>query len=209
MAMPAIDRPQRTARSEASRKQLAAAAIDVFGTYGYAKATIQEIVTRAHVSKPLFYRHFRNKEEIFGWAVDRVFSDWREALERAAEGEPDSALAALRAVFMEQLDYARARPFLNRLLSRDSQWILSTRTEVWDEACDALRKLIEQLLDRGVAEGEVRTDLPVDHLADLLTEIHLAYANRQILTGRLVDARLAENVAACMISGVESRSGER
>jgi AcrR family transcriptional regulator len=179
-----------------------AAAIEVFGAFGFTKATIQEIATTAHVSKPLFYRNFRNKQDVFETVVDRVFTEWRQALIDQVSHNEGGTPDALRVLFLGSLEYARARPLLNRLLTRDSQLLLSTQSDVWDRACDALRRLIEGILRDGIEAGEVRSDVPVEHMADLLTEISFAFTNRQLLTGIAVEIDRAESIAACMLGGV-------
>lgn len=203
---PIADRSKRPpgsgSQESAARRRILAAAIQVFGTHGFAKSTIQEIAAAAHVSKPLFYRQFRDKHDVFEAVIERVFADWHEAMtERVARTE-ETTVAALRALFVESLEYAQARPLLNRLLTRDSQLLLSTQSGVWDRACRALRDLMEQILRRGVAAGEVRTDVPIEPMADLLTEISFVYTNRQLHTGMAIGRPLAENVLLCLTAAV-------
>ena len=194
-----------TFESTAGRERVVAAAIEVFGTYGFRKATIQEIVTAARVSKPLFYRNFKNKEDVFEVVVDRVFTKWREAMvERLAYTEGGSQ-EALRVLFVAALEYGRNQPLLQRMLTRDSQLLLSTHGDAWGRALAALRELIGSVLRAGVESGEIRTDLPLEHMADLLSEVHLSFANRQILTGDPVSADAAEALATCMVEGVLPR----
>ena len=199
------DAVSRGAAENPATERIVAAAIQVFGTYGFAKTTIQEIAVAAHVSKPLLYRHFRNKQHIFEVVVDRVFTDWRQALIEEVANTRGSTADALRGLFLRALEYGRSRPLLNRLLTRDSQLWLSTQSDVWDLACAALRELIENILRRGVEAGDVRSDLRVEHMADLLTEIHFAFANRQILTGIAIEPEHAAALADCMLGGVMQR----
>ena len=202
MASPVSSPEAAPPRDNPARDRIVAAAIDVFGAFGFAKATIQEIAAAAHVSKPLFYRHFRNKQDVFEAVVERVFTDWREALEERVAACSGDTCEALRELFVGMLEYGRARPFLNRLLTRDSQLLLSTQSEVWDRACRALQDLVERLLRAGVERGEVRADVPVEHMADLLTELQFAYANRQILTGAAIAPEIVDALAASMLGGV-------
>jgi len=197
------------ARESPAYERIVAAAIEVFGTFGFVKATIQEIAAAAHVSKPLFYRNFDNKQHVFEVVVDRVFTQWRQALvDAVARTEGDTA-QTLRVLFLSLLEYGRARPLLNRLLTRDSQLLLSTQSDVWDRACRALQQLIEQILTRGIEAGDVRSDLPVEAMADLLTEINFAYAKRQLATGIAIETDHAEALAACMLDGVTRRPHPR
>ena len=72
------------------------AATEVFGHFGFAKATIQDIVAAAQVSKPLFYRRYANKQAIFERVVEQVLSDWREAIVDVVAETPGGAEAARR-----------------------------------------------------------------------------------------------------------------
>jgi AcrR family transcriptional regulator len=193
-------------RESAARARIVAAAIEVFGTYGFSKSTVQEIAAAAHVSKPLFYRHFKNKQDVFEVVIERVFTDWHEAMTLEVAREGGTTSEALRVLFVGALEYAQARPLLNHLLTRDSQLLLSTGSDVWDRACAALTRLVEEILRRGVEAGEVRIDVSVEHMADLLTEINFVYTNRQLHTGMAIGLELAEDVARCMSAAVMARS---
>ena len=196
-------------RESAARARIVAAAIEVFGTYGFSKSTVQEIAAAAHVSKPLFYRHFKNKQDVFEVVIERVFTDWHEAMVDRVAREGGTTAEALRVLFVGAIEYAQARPLLNHLLTRDSQLLLATASDVWDRACGALKGLFEEILRRGVEAGEVRVDVPVEHMADLLMEINFVYTNRQLHTGMAIGRELAEDVARCMSAAVSARSGSR
>jgi len=188
-----------------ARERIVAAGIQVFGRFGFAKATVQEIAAAAHVSKPLFYRQFKNKQHVFEVVVERVFSEWHEAMiDRVARTEGGTA-EVLSALFVGTLEYGREHPLLKRLLTRDSQLLLSTQSDMWDRACSALRGLIEQILREGREAGEVRSEIPIEHMADLLTEINFTYTNRQLHSGVAVGDELAESIAGCMLGGVLAR----
>lgn len=60
----AVGRPARLPRS-ARRKQLLAAAQDVFVAQGYHAAAMDDIAERAGVSKPVLYQHFPSKLELY------------------------------------------------------------------------------------------------------------------------------------------------
>src|SRR2546421_12237852 len=62
--MQATGRPVRLPRS-ARRKQLLAAAQEVFVAQGYHAAAMDDIAERAGVSKPVLYQHFPSKLELY------------------------------------------------------------------------------------------------------------------------------------------------
>ena len=202
---PAAPVAASTARPDGdARRRILAAATRVFGTYGFSKSTVQEIASAAHVSKPLFYRQFANKQDVFEAVIEQVFADWHEAMTERVARTTGGTEASLRALFVGAIEYAQARPLLSQMLTRDSQLLLSTQSDVWDRACDALRALIAQLLRRGVEAGEVRSDIRVEHMADLLTEINFVYTNRQLHTGLAIGSDLAEDVSRCLFGAVAS-----
>lgn len=69
-------RPQPAVQRLKVRRQLAAAAMELFATKGYAATTVDEIAATAGVARRTFFRHFRSKEEA-------IFPDHDDTLERA------------------------------------------------------------------------------------------------------------------------------
>jgi AcrR family transcriptional regulator len=63
-------RPTRLPRS-ARRKQLLAAAQEVFVAHGYHSAAMDDIAERAGVSKPVLYQHFPGKLELYLALLDK------------------------------------------------------------------------------------------------------------------------------------------
>ncbi|MBA2946662.1 TetR family transcriptional regulator [Streptomyces sp. PSKA28] len=78
----APDAPESAAGSRAAaqrlkmRRELAAAAMELFSTKGYEATTVDEIAARAGVARRTFFRHFRSKEEA-------IFPDHDDTLVRA------------------------------------------------------------------------------------------------------------------------------
>ncbi len=181
----------------------------MFGSLGFTKATVQDIVAAAQVSKPLFYRHFSNKQHVFEVVTDQLLKEWHEALIDEVSRARGGAAEELRILQTASLEYGCARPLFHRLLTRDTQLLLSTQSDVIARASDALRRLTEAILRRGVESGEVRPDLCVEHMADFLTEIHLAYTDRVVVTGAPIASGLARAIPECMLRGVLSTEGVR
>ncbi len=194
--------PARQSRTNAGYERIMAAGLEVFGSLGFTQATILEITTVAQVSKPLFYRNFSNKQQVFEAVVDRVFTHWHQAVIDKIAQIDSGAEEELRASLLESLEYGRTRPLFKRLLSRDSQLLLAIKSNVLDQSRNAFNKLIEDILLRGIDAGEVRSDINVEHMADLIIEIQFAYANRQLHSGVAVNNKLVESVLSCMLNGI-------
>ena len=95
-------RPTRLPRS-ARRKQLLAAAQDVFVAQGYHAAAMDDIAERAGVSKPVLYQHFPGKLELYvallDQSCDTIISSCGKALE-STEDNKQRVAATIHAFYV-------------------------------------------------------------------------------------------------------------
>jgi AcrR family transcriptional regulator len=66
-----VDAPHRVRDPELTLERLIDAALTLFGEAGYERATIDRIVAGAGYSKGAFYAHFKSKEELFLFILER------------------------------------------------------------------------------------------------------------------------------------------
>src|SRR5262249_60265560 len=85
----ATSRPVRLPRS-ARRKQLLAAAQEVFVAQGYHAAAMDEIAERAGVSKPVLYQHFPGKLELYLALLDESVEALTATVRAALESTTDN-----------------------------------------------------------------------------------------------------------------------
>src|SRR6201986_5592527 len=84
-------RPTRLPRS-ARRKQLLAAAQEVFVAHGYHAAAMDDIAERAGVSKPVLYQHFPGKLELYLALLDTQAELLSKAVHDALAATDDNRL---------------------------------------------------------------------------------------------------------------------
>ena len=62
-----------------------------FGELGFQKANVDAIAASAGASKPLVYRYFRSKRQLFLAVVERVIGEWCDVIvaDRLAQPEDD------------------------------------------------------------------------------------------------------------------------
>ncbi|HEX3240542.1 MAG TPA: helix-turn-helix domain-containing protein [Solirubrobacterales bacterium] len=71
---------------ENQRSRILAAALEVFGTRGFAATSVQDLVREAHVSRGTLYAHFSGKEACFLGLLDEAVDYlWAQAASAAAE----------------------------------------------------------------------------------------------------------------------------
>jgi AcrR family transcriptional regulator len=73
-------------RTPSTRERIVEGATAVFARLGYEATRVEDILQQAGVSRPTFYRVFRNKEEVYAEITDAEIPRQRSARERVLEG---------------------------------------------------------------------------------------------------------------------------
>jgi len=100
------------------REQLIAISRRLFAERGFDGASIEEIASRAEVSKPVVYEHFGGKEGLYAVVVDREVRSLLSMMQRSLTGGQPRVL--LEQAAMALLDYIEETPDGFRILVRDS-----------------------------------------------------------------------------------------
>ena len=105
---------QRRRSPDAHRRRAVAAMAEAVGEHGYAGTTVEDILSRARMSRRTFYQLFRNRDECFLAAYDAVLDEVMERLAlahggngRRWTGQVEVALAALFEYLAAEPDLAR------------------------------------------------------------------------------------------------------
>ena len=70
-------------RDSARRRVILDAARECILKFGYAKSSLEDIAKQAAISRPLIYRKFKSKEEIYGAVLEDLFETQYRAAEHA------------------------------------------------------------------------------------------------------------------------------
>jgi AcrR family transcriptional regulator len=150
--------PRWQRRPEARPDEILDAAFSVFGESGFARAKIDDVARLAGVSKGTVYCYFDSKESLFREMVRaKVVASLAEAevFVRTFDGPAPALLAEL----IRRM-YGRVRREQMMQLARVVQGELPHFPELarfyFDEVILRARRLIEQVLERGIATGEFR-----------------------------------------------------
>lgn len=147
-------RPRRQqTRSLLTKQKLLDAALQAFAENGFKGTSTRDIAERAGVHHPLITYHFKNKEELWRAAADRVFAGFIRILEEAqaeAAAEPPRERMAL--LIRAYVHYAAAHPTLHKVLFQESShsnprldWLIETYMRpLFEVASSDLKKLQEQ-----------------------------------------------------------------
>ena len=144
--------PTNEERSEATRARLLDVARKCFGTKGYTRTSVEELVRRAGVTKGAFYHHFEDKKSIFLAVFDDAEARLMAACAAGARGDDawERALAGCHA-FLE----ACTDRELQQVILRDGPVVLGWETWRKIDSQYALGAL-EAGLAEAMAAGFVR-----------------------------------------------------
>lgn len=177
-----------TARGEATRRKLLAAAEIEIGEKGFHIASVSSITTRADVGQGTFYLYFHSKDEIFLTLVRDIGARLRKHMALAVIGAADRIIAERRGLeaFFE---FAHAHPGLYRIV-QESQFV--------DES--VFREYYERIAERyaeDIAAATARGELaPGDAVARAWTIMGIGHFigmrwclwQRRVPPAELVDA---------------------
>ena len=151
-----------TRKSEATRTQILAVALNLFRRHGFEPTTMREIASEAGVSLGSAYYYFTSKEDLVMAYYERAIEAMTPRMEAALSGAKDfeERVAAIMAV---KFDYFRPnRAFLGALLRHAAD--PRNRLSPFSEATKHIRERDQAYFARAIAEShEVR--MPEDLLA--------------------------------------------
>jgi AcrR family transcriptional regulator len=194
-------RPRGRPRSAEAHGAILSAAIALLAEHGLRGLSIEAVAAEAGVGKTTIYRRWSSKEELIVEAVEHI---------RPPAGElPDTGsfvgdLMALAALQEERLA-ATAAPRLVPILLSESTDNPELHALLVERLVRPLRAILTEFVRRGVERGELRSDLDVEPLVDV---IHGTPVYRLLLTGGDLTGirdRMAR-VVRLLMEGVSSSS---
>lgn len=151
-------RAKRERRKEARPGELLAAALELFVEKGYAATRVEEVATRAGVSKGTLFLYFPSKEELFKAVVRENisgrFPEWTAELESYGGSSSDLLRYCLN-VWWDRVGSTKASCIPKLMMSEGSNFPeLAAFYEL--EVVRPGDELIRRILQRGVDSGEFR-----------------------------------------------------
>ena len=156
---------------EHSRTAILNAAIDEFAREGIAGARTDAIARAARVNKALLYYYFKDKETLYGAALDTVFAGLtgktREVLDRDLP-----PCDKIREFVGAHFDFIASHPACPRMVQREMM-------RAGRQGSPHLKRIVErylrptfgrlqQVMQEGMARGEIRQLNPIDIVPSLI-----------------------------------------
>jgi len=151
------------------RKDIMGAAERLFASRGVHEISLDDVVREAKVGKGTIYRYFSGKDDLFFQTATQGFEELCELLGRMREdGTFEEHLeAACREI---SGFYGRRRQLFRMMQSEEVRmyWRQGDGRVHWLAERQKLVGAVAGILERGVEEGRVRGDVPVETLATFL-----------------------------------------
>ncbi len=161
--------PRTAKRSPAaSREDILEAARSCFTETGYHLTKVDDIASRAGLSKGAVYWHFENKRELFLALLDVEIDHMRGVLESGAEAaDAPTQIQQISQAFIVEMPHML--PVIEFTLEYLAQ--ASRDPELRERLASMYRLFVDAasgFIRRGVDEGSFRTDVDPDHAAGVL-----------------------------------------
>ncbi len=156
---PATDsRTPRRRRKDARPSELTAAALDLFVEKGFAATRLDDVATRAGVSKGTLYLYFDSKEALFKAVVEEGIVPTLAAAEQRLAEHSGSSVELLRSLLFgwwQQIGGTRLAG-VPKLIVAESRNFPEIAQYYHDKVIVRGRALLRVALQRGIASGEFR-----------------------------------------------------
>lgn len=158
-----------TRRKDARPAELLAAALDLFVERGYAGTRLDDVASRAGVSKGTLYLYYSSKEELFKAVIREGLVPVYEHGERMVDAHTGSAEELIRNLLREWWETVGATNLggIPKLMIAESGNFPDVTRYYFDEIVSRGRKLVARAVHLGIDTGEFR-DLPVDQIVRLM-----------------------------------------
>jgi AcrR family transcriptional regulator len=168
---------RRRERKDTRPQEIVAAAFEEFATHGYAATRLEDVASRARVSKGLPYLYFKTKEALFKAVVKSVITSHFDVIREKMENTDLSVEAFLKGpflAFIQELVGSR-RAFIARLLIAEGHKHPELTTFYYEQVVSRGIETMTRLIDRGIERGEFKPtplrDYPQLLFAPVLTAI--------------------------------------
>lgn len=190
--------PRYRRRKEDRPKEITEAAFEAFAEKGYAATRVDEVASRAGVSKGLLYLYFKTKEELFKAVIRSVVIRRVDALVASVENTELSSEEFLRGPMLEFMKQVPNSPVavVIRLLLSEGHKHPDLVDFYYENVVDKGLHAISHFVERGVQRGEFRESavntLPQLFLAPMMLSMiwKILFTKRSLNTDKLMETQM-------------------
>ena len=157
-----------------ARQAILDAAAKVFKSRGFMNTSVSDIMRESNLGVGTFYNYFGSKEETLMELVKDLFTQVEE-IQSAREENKLTSLELLEICCMNTAKLIDENRFILPLFT--SAGVHSDKPEnMPDNVSPKFKTIFEEIILRGQKYGEIRNDIPVDLISEMLHSIYQAAA---------------------------------
>lgn len=162
----------RAARKQATRERVLAAARNLFVEVGYDAATVRMIAERAGVAIGSVFTTFASKREILREVMEERLQRLYAELDLVAPHLRGATIDRLRSIMAVHYEFEMQRPRLfTAYVAASFDWSDAAGLPLFGSN-QRLRAMIRDLLENGVATGEVRPEADLELFIEILVSTY-------------------------------------
>ncbi|MCJ7544622.1 MAG: TetR/AcrR family transcriptional regulator [Phycisphaerae bacterium] len=152
------------------RHQIMQAAERLFTSRRFHEVTTDQVAREAHVGKGTIYRHFKSKDDLFFETANSGFDELCGRLRREVPPSAPFIQQLLSACLAISGFHLKRQKLFGMMQAQDSRMAAfrGRLRERWAQKRQALIQAIAEILRRGAAQGQIRSDVPPEVLASFL-----------------------------------------
>ena len=186
----------------ARREQILSAALKIFAVKGFGQTSLAEIAAEVGITKGVISYHFGGKHELGVEVIHRTLRNYGQFVQdRIAQkiSAKDKLLEFLDACleFTEERN-ASYLTFMDVLGSFGS---LADKRATLTRANSRTRKMLTDIIVQGQAAGEIDSQIPAEHLADVLQGVVEGLQEQCAVEPNVVDLYGARRLLRRMLNG--------
>ena len=194
------------------RKQILAAAVDLFATNGFDGTSVQQIVDRAGVTKGALYHYFLAKEDILVEIYTSVFDEQVAGLDEIVAAGRDAA-TTLRAIIENLVVGTAAEVKASAVFSQESHRFDQTRWAALQERWRGYQESVRDVIRDGQRAGTFTTVASPEVISwaifGVTNSMHTWFRPDGPKTAREIAAELAELVMAGLVPRAHAIAEEK
>jgi AcrR family transcriptional regulator len=166
-------------KKEETKKKIVSTALDLFNNQGYDQTSMEQIAQETDIAKGTLYNYFPVKEAILSAYIQHTFQQNHSQRVAAFRALPNTR-GRVQTLFEELLAGVQRQPILfEKFLVYRMQQMVSFDQN--DAESSGLKSLTTEIIQLGQDAGEIRGDLPLQILEELLEFAFISLV-KQVLT---------------------------
>ncbi|MFS0562692.1 TetR/AcrR family transcriptional regulator [Terribacillus sp. 179-K 1B1 HS] len=163
--------------SEDTKQFIVDVATKIFEHKGYSSTSMADIKNETNFSKGTIYYHFKNKEELYLYCIQRVSNEFIRNWDITSKNEKSNERKLY--IWANLNNIMLQKPIMNTI----HEYIVSTNKDNYEAVVELYEpefRIVSRILEDGIKSGEFKKDLQLDEVSVLLYNFITSLTNAEL-----------------------------